>query len=309
MLFYFEKMLKLRYISTKHDGWELFMDNGYFSITLGRVWHGVWQSRRIEPNRRLYDFELVWFSSGTGKVFLENEVCECFPGSVILIPPGVLHCTVADSSVERWCIHFDWFGDCRFHADPPDKESFFVYDDQTGNTFVPEYAAKYPDIPGVTFPHCCRSVPGKVYQYIREFFAVYKNDKMSALGFFLLALSGILNAGTQRPRSANVLFRAKSFIDREFSDPSLSAGKVAENCQITVNYLNRLFRVTLGVSTTEYIQTRRLEQAETLLADTGKTIKEISGECGFNDHNYFSRIFRMKKGVTPGRLRRETCIF
>ena len=280
------------------------MINGNFSITLGQAWHGVWPGRRIEPNRRLYDFELVWFSSGTGRVILENEVCECFPGSVILIPPGVLHCTVADSAVERWCIHFDWYGDCRFHADTPEKESYFVYDEPGGNSFVPEYSAKYPDRPGMNFPHYCRTVPGEVCQYIREFFAVYKNDKMSALGFFLLALSRILNAGTQQTGAANMLFRAKSLIDREFSDPLLSAGSVAMECGITVNYLNRLFRETLGATTTEYIISRRLEYAEALLADSAKSIKEISGECGFNDHNYFSRVFRMKKGVTPGNIRR-----
>ena len=285
------------------------MDYGNFTVTLGNFWHGVWQNHRIEPNRRLYDFELVWFASGTGRVIIENEVCECLPGSVIIIPPGVLHCTVADSAVERWCIHFDWFGDCRFHKDPPEKESYFVYEEPFQNRFVPEYAAKYPDIPGVSFPHYCRTVPGEVYQYIREFFAVCKSDRMSALGFFLLALSGILKAGTQQTVSADILFRAKSLIDQTFYDPNLSAGRVAKNNNITVNYLNRLFRENLGVTTTEYILSRRLEYAESLLADTDKTIKEISGECGFNDHNYFSRIFRMKKGVTPGALRRKTGVF
>jgi two-component system response regulator YesN len=183
-----------------------------------------------------------------------------------------------------------------------------VYEEPSENLFVPEYAAKYPDIAGMVFPRCCRSVPGEVYQYIREFFAVYPKDRLSALGFFLLALSRILNAGTQRARSANILFRAKSLIDREFDDPSVSAGTVAEHCGITVNYLNRLFRETLGVSTTEYLLSRRLEYAETMLADSGKTIKEISGDCGFNDHNYFSRLFRKKKGLSPGELRRGSRI-
>ena len=33
-------------------------------------------------------------------------------------------------------------------------------------------------------------------------------------------------------------------------------------------------------------------------------IKEIAVVCGFNDHNYFTRLFKAKKGITPGEMRR-----
>ena len=273
-------------------------------ITIGAVWHGVWQAGRIEPNRRLYDFELVWFSSGTGRVIIEDEVYEFHPGCVIIIPPQVQHCTVADSVVERWCIHFDWYGDCVFHKDLPEKESYFVYDTPDGGSFVPELASALPGGTDVVFPHFCCSVSGDVYSNIREFFSRCGKDAVGALAFFLMALSSVLDAKSHRAGAVSILLRAKSIIDREFSLPELTPSYVAANCNITVNYLNRLFRGTFGVTTKEFIISRRLEYAETLLSSSGLPIKETALKCGFNDHNYFIRLFKAKKGITPGKLRK-----
>ena len=281
------------------------MSTSKFHITTGAVWHGVWNAGKIEPNRRLYDFELVWFSSGKARVIVGNEVYECLPGSVIIIPPEAVHCTVADSAVERWCIHFDWYGDCRCHDDPQEKESYFVYDTPANDRFVPSLAAAIPDLPGVTFPHFCRSVPGEVYKYIRDFFSLHGRDVLGADGSFLLALSGALNSHPHTSQAVSVLLKAKSCIDREFSSSTLTASAVAESCGITVNYLNRLFKETFGVTTTGFIISRRLEYAETLLADSGLSIKMAAEMCGFNDHNYFIRLFKAKKGITPGTLRKE----
>ena len=279
------------------------MDIHSLKVNIGAVWHGVWQAGRIEPNRRLYDFELVWFSSGTGRVIIENDVYEFFPGSVIIIPPQVLHCTVADSSVERWCIHFDWYGDCRFHDDPPEKESYFVYDAPESGAFLSEYSAAYPQGLEVDFPHFCRKVPGDVYKNIREFFYYYNNNPFVAMSSFFQALNEILDSKSHDAGGTSILLRAKGVIDREFSNQQLTPSYVASRCNITVNYLNRLFRGTFGITTSEFIISRRLEYAETLLSDNTLSIKETALRCGFADHNYFTRLFKSKKGITPGKLR------
>ena len=281
------------------------MDIHDLKITIGAVWHGVWHAGCIEPNRRLYDFELVWFSSGTGRVIIENEVYDFFPGSVIIIPPQVQHCTVAESAVERWCIHFDWYGDCSFHKASPASEEYFVYDTPDGGNFIPELVAAAPDSFDVTFPHFCRTVPREVYSNIRDFFSCRKRDYISAMGYFLLALGGVLNSQPHNDGAVSVLLMAKGIIDKKFDFPELTPSYVASRCNITVNYLNRLFRETFGMTTSDFIISRRLEYAETLLTDNSLTVKETALKCGFSDHNYFTRLFKAKKGITPGRLRKE----
>jgi len=76
------------------------------------VWCGEWPAGRIEPNRRLYDYELVYVAGGKGYVATGEESHYCEAGSLLVIPPGVVHFSRAETRIRRWCIHFDWYGEC-----------------------------------------------------------------------------------------------------------------------------------------------------------------------------------------------------
>ena len=76
----------------------------------GPVWHSTWPPGRVEPNRRIYDYELVYVSSGKGRVATGERSYYCDAGSLVIIPPRLLHYSDAESGMERWCLHIDWFG-------------------------------------------------------------------------------------------------------------------------------------------------------------------------------------------------------
>ena len=47
------------------------------------------------------------------------------------------------------------------------------------------------------------------------------------------------------------------------------------------------------------------EQAKRLLRFTDKSGVNVAQECGLNDANYFSRLFKKVEGTTPGEYRRQ----
>jgi AraC-like DNA-binding protein len=49
----------------------------------------------------------------------------------------------------------------------------------------------------------------------------------------------------------------------------------------------------------EYIQQERIELAKRVMANTSLSITEVCYETGFNNLNYFIRLFKRKEGVTP----------
>ena len=58
------------------------------------------------------------------------------------------------------------------------------------------------------------------------------------------------------------------------------------------SYFCRLFKSVVGVRPMEYIRVLRLEKARRLLINEKKGISKVALECGFNDSNYFSNIFK-----------------
>ena len=64
-------------------------------------------------------------------------------------------------------------------------------------------------------------------------------------------------------------------------------------------YLSKLFKEETGETFINYVTDRRLEKGRIMLCETELSIKEISAEIGYNDQNYFSRIFKNKFGISP----------
>ena len=74
---------------------------------------------------------------------------------------------------------------------------------------------------------------------------------------------------------------------------------------VTPPYLSKVFKTETGVSFVDYLNGIRVEQAKYLLLSSDSSLKEIAGATGFGDQSYFTRIFRLSTGVSPGKYRKS----
>ena len=80
---------------------------------------------------------------------------------------------------------------------------------------------------------------------------------------------------------------------------------MAEYTNVSSFYLSKLFKEEKGVTFITFITDTRLDKAQKLLKETELSIKEITAQIGYNDQNYFSRIFKNKFGITPSEARKK----
>ncbi len=91
-------------------------------------------------------------------------------------------------------------------------------------------------------------------------------------------------------------------IDADLSaDLSLSA--LAKQQNISAGYLSTVFKKETGETLTEYVNRRRVQQAERLLKTTNLQIQTIAQHCGILDVHYFSKIFKKRTGLSPKEFR------
>ena len=96
-----------------------------------------------------------------------------------------------------------------------------------------------------------------------------------------------------------------SYLEIHYRDMDLSQSQVADIFCISKYTLSRIFRNYVGVSFTDYINSKRLEYAKELLLTTDCSIKEISCMVGFINDNYFSRVFKNCVGISASEFRGE----
>lgn len=112
--------------------------------------------------------------------------------------------------------------------------------------------------------------------------------------------------GAVRQRSAakrQNLQAVKEYLDAHYAS-KVTLDMLAERFYINKYYLTRIFKEQFGESVTEYLLQVRITRAKQQLRFTDKPIDEIAHECGMQDANYFSRMFKKVEGATPGEYRR-----
>lgn len=255
----------------------------------------------------------MYFSGGRGRVITETATYHCSAGTLIVIPPRLVHCTIVDDVAERWCIHFDFYGQCR--AQQILGQPYIYLDDNV--TYDEQLTA--PGLPPqleVRFPLSRQLTAAQMTQMaelLRHYWVHHADDfagvlfrRSLLLRILALALGDAPPPGKPEPdKASNVFFAAKGLIDRHFHRPKLTVADIAATLRVTPNHLLKLFRRELALSTSEYLQNRRLIHAAGLLKENRLNIAEVAAASGFDDANYFSRLFRQKNQLTPLQYRRR----
>jgi len=97
-------------------------------------------------------------------------------------------------------------------------------------------------------------------------------------------------------RSAALIIEEDCMTGRKILDLSAVLG-------ITDRHLRRVFYAEYRVSPVQYLQTRRLLLAKSLLADTRLTVTDVAMAAGFGSIRRFNDLFKKNYGLTPSRLR------
>lgn len=107
----------------------------------------------------------------------------------------------------------------------------------------------------------------------------------------------------ETPSKSKALFDAvRDYLEQNYHEP-LTRESVAKHFYVSPNYLSQLFHKEGNVKFNEYLTRIRLERAKYLLKQYDTKVKEVAHRCGFNDSNYFCRVFKQQTDRSPSQYR------
>lgn len=148
---------------------------------------------------------------------------------------------------------------------------------------------------------------------------VYLDELSSKIAYRIEALTSLASCD----ELANDMFRKYCFVVRSHStrgyapiiqsvinhislhlSSDLSLEHIASFFSLNRSYLSNLFRKETGLTLTAFVTEKRMEHAVYLLNTTNTPIQDIACACGISDLNYFSKLFRKNKGLSPSEYRK-----
>jgi AraC-like DNA-binding protein len=94
------------------------------------------------------------------------------------------------------------------------------------------------------------------------------------------------------------------YISQNIKSP-ISLQHLADIAGLTPTYFSNLFTKLMGDSPIQYINKRRIENAQLLLLSSNEPLDNIARQVGINDVFYFSRIFKKITGISPSAYRKQ----
>lgn len=106
------------------------------------------------------------------------------------------------------------------------------------------------------------------------------------------------------PEESRTFKAAKAYIDKNlFAD--LDIADICKELSLGRTKLYDIFKREANTGVSEYINRRRLHKAKSLLKTTDMSIPEIASAVGFNDYNYFSRVYKKRYCKAPKFYRKK----
>ncbi|MCB9049585.1 MAG: helix-turn-helix domain-containing protein [Lewinellaceae bacterium] len=92
-------------------------------------------------------------------------------------------------------------------------------------------------------------------------------------------------------------------VEEHLTDYDLDVSKLCRLMAMSRTQLYRKLIALTGMSANKFIRAVRLKKARELLRSTNLTIMEVAYDSGFNNANYFSRVFSEEFGMSPTEYR------
>lgn len=86
----------------------------------------------------------------------------------------------------------------------------------------------------------------------------------------------------------------------------ISGKTIEEAFACNFDYLNRVFKKTIGKTIFAYLNEIRIQHAREMLVTTSMKVSAIGYRVGYRDECYFNKVFKRWTGVTPGKYVKMT---
>lgn len=110
---------------------------------------------------------------------------------------------------------------------------------------------------------------------------------------------------TRKVSNHQILDRLESILEDHFRTDDLASNglptvqHIADELNISPNYLSGLLKMLTGESTQQHIHNKLIEKAKEKLSTTDLSVSEIAYELGFEHSQSFSKLFKAKTKQSP----------
>lgn len=225
---------------------------------------------------------------GTASLMIDFHQLSFSGSSLYYILPGQVHHRIRNDVAYGWFVAID----------------AALIAPEYRNIFESQLILQQPFLLNAAHLRQCQDLLGLLEEkYLEEnpgtFYLQIVHSLLQAfVGMAACCFSEFSNAQQLMTRPVQLAHQFKKLLPeniRQIKSPSAYASLL----NVSETYLNEALKKVTGLSVSYWIQQEVLLEAKRLLYYSQMNVKEIAHSLGYEDHTYFSRLFKKAEGTTP----------
>ncbi|MGG1554504.1 AraC family transcriptional regulator [Paenibacillus ferrarius] len=271
-------------------------------LTIG---YSTWPAQTQHFGRTFDVYDLLLVRSGMLYMTEGEQAYEIGPGEALLLEPGVPHighkaCT--EPTGIYW-VHFK-------HESPaarlPDHQVAWSVRVREGrdSDLAPQEQYMYLPKFGTYDRVAVEPILEEMLRLRRSLTMEAALDQQLLLGRLLSQLQASLRTERLGSRSSLIAAQVMRYLEARLREP-YHAARMEDELHFNEDYAARCLRKHTGLSPLQYHHVVRMEEAKRLLRTSELSLQDVGERVGYEDYNYFIRMFRKTVGSTPSAYRRS----
>ena len=221
--------------------------------------------------------ELLYFEEAGADVYVGGVHFQPGAGDLILVNRNELHALEKKTPIASVCLRFlpAFFADLQ--TDSPWFQTVI-----SGDASVQQFFSRIKEIYREDSEVRDVQVKGECYLFLSYLLRNYRAETPG----------GSLVEKQKRLERISTILR---FIANNYS-AKLTTRSLAEHFYLDESYFCNFFKAETGQTVLQYLNAFRVEKAAVLLQNTELSVTEVACRVGFDDPNYFARVFRRHMG-------------
>lgn len=252
-------------------------------------------------------FEIIIMREGSAVFHIDSRPYEMDPGDVLFVPAGGLHVGYSRCNGDIQFISIVFNG--------------ALFNDWSHDTIHAELVAPYAEgklqlpVQPDKLNKDCAAHYVLLEQMVREFEAKQPGYPLVIKSHLHMLFTQLARTLLPHQAEGRVSSESQHNLNRERFKPLLrqveeryaerwTIEQAAKVVSLNPYHFCKMFKKLTGRTFVEYVNMCRMNEAERLLRDTTDTVTEIAGQVGCDNPNYFTKLYKQYKGVTPSQVRR-----
>ena len=276
---------------------------------LATIGYTLWQPGVMHAQRQFEVFDLLICTKGALYMEEDGVSYEVLEGMMLVLEPGKMHRGYRPTEVETevYWIHFQF---------PLSSQPMLVEKNNWQQPLLQrtdQDSEPHPamiDIPKFAAVDIRTIVPLLAEMIeLHNVLTRYRSFELHVLfGKLLLQLQNGMRKSSPQARSYFLSEKVASYLANHLELP-FDSGQMERDLYYHFDYLARCLKQYSGMSPIQYRHYLQIERAKRLLAHSELPLKKIGEQCGFQDNNYFTRVFKRQIALTPGEYRKQYQVF